>query len=79
MDLNQQFDKKWAVKHRYGHNSIFQKMDLLLRLSYFDATIYKQFNIILKQTYVHFPMKFIEKRPYVHFLLTKRAIMAHTH
>ena len=40
---------------------------------------YKQFNILLKQTYVHFPMKFIEKQPYVHFLLTKRAIMAHTH
>ena len=34
---SQKFDKKWGVEHRYGHNSIFQKMEL--RLSYFDATI----------------------------------------
>ena len=33
--LSQKFDKKWGVKYRYGHNSIFQKMEL--RLSYFDA------------------------------------------
>ena len=36
MDLSLKIDKIRGVKYRYGHNSIFQKMDL--KLFYFDAT-----------------------------------------